>query len=360
VSIYNINVIKTISNLSIYPITSLIDVEIFNFTSMQFRSEVPVKKQESTIGLGDRFVTIGSCFANSIHQKLVQNKFNSLTNPLGIIYDPRSIARVINFALTGNRPDNQTYINTGGQYVNLLAHSDMNGNSLAESEERINNKLIKLQKELKTANWLILTLGTSWVYYQNSTGLQVANCHKIPQKEFVKGLLEFERTKLVYDNLLQFLKEFNPGLKVILTVSPVRHIKDTLALNNLSKAHLFMLCHYLDNTYAHVQYYPAYELLVDDLRDYRFYKSDLIHPTDQAIEYIWDHFTNSYFNSGSLSFLKEWNSIQKDLRHKPFDQNSEKHQKFIKSTIAKLEALSEKVDTNFEIEDLKNQLLPAK
>jgi Ribosomal protein L9, C-terminal domain/GSCFA family len=127
VSIYNINVIKTISNLSIYPITSLIDVEIFNFTSMQFRSEVPVKKQESTIGLGDRFVTIGSCFANSIHQKLVQNKFNSLTNPLGIIYDPRSIARVINFALTGNRPDNQTYINTGGQYVNLLAHSDMNG-----------------------------------------------------------------------------------------------------------------------------------------------------------------------------------------------------------------------------------------
>lgn len=326
---------------------------------MEFRTEVAITKQDTTIKLEDKFVTIGSCFANSIHQKLAQNKFQSLSNPLGIVYDPRSIARVINFALTGNRPDNQTYINTGNEFVNLLAHSDMNGKSLEESKELINIELNTLQNNLKDANWLIITLGTSWVYYQNSTGLQVANCHKIRQKEFEKGLLEFDRTKLVYDNLIQFLKEFNPDLKIIITVSPVRHTKDTLPLNNLSKAHLFMLSHYLQEAYDHVYYYPAYEILIDDLRDYRFYKSDMIHPTDQAIDYIWEHFTNSFFDSDSMVFINEWNSLQKAIQHRPFDPSSENHQKFISATITKLEALK-KIDATQEIEELKIQLLPAK
>lgn len=326
---------------------------------MKFRTQVPISKQDPFIKLGNSFVTIGSCFANSIHQKLEQNKFKSLNNPLGIIYDARSIARVLNFALTGNRPDNQTYINTGNEFVNLLAHSDMNGKSLEESKALIDAQLNNLRNELKEANWLIITLGTSWVYYQNSTGLQVANCHKIPQKEFEKGLLEFDRTKLVYDNLIQFLKEFNPALKVILTVSPVRHTKDTLPLNNLSKSHLFMLSHYLQKAYNQVYYYPAYEILIDDLRDYRFYKSDMIHPTDQAIDYIWEHFTNSFFDADSITFAKEWNGLQKAIEHRPFDSSSEKHQKFIKNTIAKLEALKN-VEVRKEIEDLKKQMLPAK
>ena len=326
---------------------------------MEFRTEVEITKQGSSIELGDKFITIGSCFANSIHQKLVKNKFQSLSNPLGIIYDPRSIARVLNFALTGNRPDKQTYINTGNEFVSLLAHSDMNGKSLEASKELIDSQLNNLQSHLKNANWLVITLGTSWVYYQNSTGLQVANCHKISQKEFEKGLLEFDRTKLVYDNLIQFLKEFNPNLKIIITVSPVRHTKDTLPLNNLSKAHLLMLSHYLQETYSHVYYYPAYEILIDDLRDYRFYKSDMIHPTDQAVDYIWEHFTNSYFDRASILFLKEWNTILKALQHKPFDPFSEKHQKFINATITKLVAFK-KIDVTQEIEELKNQLLPAK
>lgn len=327
---------------------------------MQFRTLVPVQKSNTSIALGDSIITLGSCFAHSIDAKLSEAKFTTLNNPLGIIYDPRSIARVLNFALTGNRPDKQTYINTGNAFVNLLAHSDMNGNTLEDSKELINTQLSNLKLELKKANWLIITLGTSWVYYQNSTGLQVANCHKIPQKEFEKGLLEFDRSKLVYDNLIQFLKAFNPALKIIITVSPVRHTKDTLALNNLSKSHLFLLSHYLDKTYDQVSYYPAYELLVDDLRDYRFYKSDMVHPTDQAVDYIWQHFTDTFFDTQSLSFLKEWNSLQKDIQHKPFDPKSEKHQRFIKNTITKLEALTTKIDAHKEIEELKKQLLPAK
>ncbi len=327
---------------------------------MQFRTQVPIQKQNSQIKLSNKFVAIGSCFANAIHQKLTQNKFNSLTNPLGIVYDPRSIARVVNFALTGNRPDNQTYINTGNEYVNLLTHSDMNGSSLEESKKLIDSQLTTLKSSLKEADWLILTFGTSWVYYQNSTGLQVANCHKIPQNKFEKGLLEFERTKLVYDNLLEFLKEFNPNLKIIITVSPVRHTKDTLALNNLSKSHLFQLCHYLDQTYNNAHYYPAYELLIDDLRDYRFYKSDMIHPTDQAVEYIWEHFTQSFFDVETITFLKEWQALRKAIHHKPFDSNSAKHQAFIKATIIKLQSLNKKINVIKEIEVLEKQLLLVK
>jgi len=327
---------------------------------MQFRTPLPVHKSSTPISLGDSFITIGSCFANSIANKLEQSKFKSLNNPLGILYDPRSIARVFNFALTGNRPDKQTYINTGNEFVNLLAHSDMNGRSLEASKNLIDERLKQVKVNLTNANWLIITFGTSWVYYQNSTGLQVANCHKIPQSEFDKGLLEFDRTKLVYDNLIPFLKEFNPNLKIIVTVSPVRHTKDSLPLNSLSKSHLFMLCHYLDQTYNNVQYYPAYELQVDDLRDYRFYKSDMIHPTDQAVDYIWEHFTQTFFDIEALSFLKDWHALQKAIQHKPFDPGSEKHQKFIKSTITKLKGLTTKVDLTKEIEELKNQLLPAK
>ncbi len=289
--------------------------------------------------------------------KLRTSKFETFNNPLGILYDPRSIARAINFALTGNRPDKQTYVNTGSNYINLLTHSDMNGETKEECEQQIDSQLNTLQEKLKEADWLILTLGTSWVYYQNSTGLQVANCHKLPQKEFKKELLEFERTKLVYDNVIQFLQEFNPNLKIIITVSPVRHTKDTLALNNLSKSHLFLLSHYLDETYEHVSYYPAYELLVDDLRDYRFYKSDMIHPTEQAVEYIWEHFSESYFEAETLKSLEELEQLQKALQHKPFNPDSEKHQKFIASTLSKLELLNSKLNLSSEIEKLKSQLL---
>lgn len=323
---------------------------------MEFRTQIPVNKSSSSIKIGSKIITLGSCFANSMAEKLKSSKFDTFSNPLGILYDPRSIARAINFSLTGNRPDKQTYINTDSGYVNLLTHSDMNADTLQDCEQQIDHKLSELQAKLKEADWLILTLGTSWVYYQNSTGLQVANCHKIPQKEFNKGLLDFDRTKLVYDNLIQFLKEFNPSLHIIITVSPVRHTKDTLPLNNLSKSHLFLLSHYLDNTYENVSYYPAYELLIDDLRDYRFYQSDMVHPTTQAIDYIWQHFSKSYFNDETIKSLELLNQLQKALSHKPFNPNSSEHQKFIKATLSKAESLHNKLNLSSEIEHLASQL----
>ena len=324
---------------------------------MEFRTQIPINTQSKTIELGQQFVTIGSCFANSIDQKLIEHKFQTENNPLGIIYDPISIARVLNYAITGNRPDAQSYFNLDSTFINLMAHSDMNGANLEETKGLINTQLEKLYTSLKNANWLIITLGTSWVYTHKNTGIQVANCHKIPQKEFDKSLLPFDRTKTIFNNLLQLLEEFNPNLNIILTVSPVRHTKDTLPLNTLSKSHLFLLSHYLEQSHKNVTYYPAYELLIDDLRDYRFYKSDMIHPSEQAVDYIWEHFLQTYFNSETQTFFKEWQLILKALNHKPFNSKSTQHQSFIKATIQKLELLKGKIDTNQEIDVLKKQLL---
>lgn len=324
---------------------------------MEFRTTLPIVSQSSKVKLGDSFITLGSCFANSMDQKLKENKFHSINNPLGILYDPASIARVLTYAIDGTSPRQESYYEINDAIVNMETHSDMSGDTLEEVSRTIDQQLKQLSNELKKANWLILTLGTSWVYTHKARNIQVANCHKISQKEFKKSLLTHCETEPAYDELIEKLKEFNPSLQIILTVSPVRHVKDTLPLNNLSKSHLSILSHYLNNAYKHVHYYPSYELILDDLRDYRFYKTDMLHPTDQAIDYVWEHFTNSYFNKEALGFLKEWESIQKALQHKPFNPTSARHQQFIKATIKRLENIKSKVDVEEEIHYLKSQLV---
>lgn len=324
---------------------------------MEFRTSLLPTNQTSSIKLGDSFITIGSCFANSIDQKLRKNKFHSLNNPLGILFDPASIARVLTYAMDGTRPEEKSYYSINNLIVNLEAHSDMNGKTINEVAQSIDSKLSILGNELKKANWLILTFGTSWMYTHKKRELSVANCHKIPQKEFTKSLLPNEVTKQVYDELIEKLQVFNPELQIIVTVSPVRHLKDTLPLNNLSKSHLLILSHHLADKYQQVQYYPSYELVMDDLRDYRFYKSDMLHPTDQTIDYVWEHFTQNYFTKKALDFLKEWNSIRKALQHRPFNPDSQQHQKFVKSTLDRLKKINSIIDVKAEIAEVQSQLI---
>ncbi|MCB0496478.1 MAG: GSCFA domain-containing protein [Cyclobacteriaceae bacterium] len=324
---------------------------------MDFRTVLSPSSSKIQVNLGDSFVTIGSCFANSIDQNLKENKFSSLNNPVGILFDPASIARVLMYALDGSRPTENSYCSINEAVVNLETHSDTNGKTKEEVEGIIDGQLSQLSKALRNTKWLIITFGTSWIYTHISRKLQVANCHKIPQKEFEKSLLTHQSTEPLYDDLIKKLRKFNPELQIIVTVSPVRHVKDTLPLNNLSKSHLLILSHYLNSTYNHVHYYPSYELVLDDLRDYRFYKTDMLHPTEQAIDYVWDHFTQSYFSKEALNFLDQWEAIKKALQHKPFDPFSQSHQRFVKSTIELLKKISPKVDTKEELEALTRQLI---
>ena len=324
---------------------------------MEFRTSLSTTQQSPSVQLGDCFITLGSCFANSMNQKLKESKFHSVNNPLGILYDPDSIARILTYAIDGTRPKAESFYAINNLVVNLETHSDMSKTSIDGVAEIINQQLNLLASELKKANWLILTLGTSWVYRHTSRNLQVANCHKIPQKEFEKSLRAHYETEPIYDALIEKLNRFNPNLQIITTVSPVRHVNDTLPLNNLSKSHLIILCHYLADKYQQVAYYPSYELIMDDLRDYRFYKTDMLHPNNQALGYVWEHFTKSFFTKEARDFLKEWDSIRKALEHKPFNPSSPNHQQFIKMTIERLKKIKPLVKVEKELTFLQSQLL---
>jgi hypothetical protein len=209
---------------------------------------------------------------------------------------------------------------------------------------------------LRQADLMILTFGTAVGYIHRQSGQLVANCHKIPQGAFDKTLLSLTDMQEAFASLQARLQVFNPSLRLLLTLSPVRHLKETLEGNSVSKALLRVLCHQLQQQYPAVDYFPAYELLLDDLRDYRFYKADLIHPTEIAETYIWDKFQAAYFDAAFQQFTGEWDKIRQALAHRPFQPESAAHQQFLHHTLRKLQQLHHQVDCRAEIEQVKNQL----
>jgi hypothetical protein len=209
---------------------------------------------------------------------------------------------------------------------------------------------------VQKADWLIITYGTAWVYELLETKEVVANCHKMPQTLFAKSLMTQKKVLDSFETMYGLLKSFNPNIKIIVTVSPVRHLKDTLELNSVSKSVLRVACHTLTEQYHDVLYFPSYEIMMDDLRDYRFYKSDMIHPTKDAEEYIWEKFVERFFDDSLKSFLKKWGEIRTALAHKPFHPTSSSHQKFLHQTLKKLLELKALVNVDQEVAMLEEQL----
>jgi hypothetical protein len=210
--------------------------------------------------------------------------------------------------------------------------------------------------QLAGAEWLMITYGTAWVYERKETGEVVANCHKMPNTLFTKSLLSQQAIADSFDAVYKELKKFNPAIKIILTLSPVRHVKDTLELNSVSKSVVRAACHVISGSFADVSYFPAYEIMMDDLRDYRFYKADMIHPTDVAEEYIWEKFSEKYFSVELKLFLSQWKEIQQAINHRPFHPTSVAHQSFLKETLKRLESLKEMVDVEDELTLIKSRL----
>jgi hypothetical protein len=194
----------------------------------------------------------------------------------------------------------------------------------------------------------MITYGTAWVYQRQDTGEIVSNCHKMPAAAFAKSLLTQKQILASFDAFYRHLKAMNPVIKLVLTVSPVRHLKDTLALNSVSKSLLRLCCHTITEQYPGVDYFPAYEIMMDDLRDYRFYKSDMIHPSADAEDYIWERFLECYASASLREFIAKWQVIQSALKHKPFHPGSSGHQIFLQQTVQQLEALSHLVDVEKE------------
>jgi hypothetical protein len=326
---------------------------------MKFRTPLAPINGEKKIDLSQPVLTMGSCFSESIGAKLNENKFDALVNPFGTIFDPLSITRLLTYSLQNTRPDTDAIVLSEGVYKSLELHSSFTGLSRDELELQIRARLSITHEFLGAARWLILTFGTAYVYKSKKTSAYIANCQKMPAIDFTKELMSVEYLKNDFIEFLRKLNDFNPSLNIILTVSPVRHLKDGIAQNTLSKSLLRVFCHELESNNESIHYYPSYELMMDDLRDYRFYEQDMIHPSKQAIDYIWNHFNASFMNEDTLAYLEKWEKIMRALSHKAFNPATKEHQQFLIKTLRDLEAIKARVDVYKEISIIKEQILDA-
>jgi hypothetical protein len=321
-----------------------------------FRTPIPAGVSSHTLTLADPVMTIGSCFADCMGQRLADTRVPVLANPFGTLYNPHSIHKALDYAVDDSPPPPDTYLQSRDVYLNYDFHSglsDLNGPAL---QNRIQHTVHIAHQFLREASLLVITYGTAWVYTRNDTREVVANCHKQPAAQFTKSLLTPDAMVRSFEPLYRSLMHLNPSLRIVLTVSPVRHIKDTLELNSVSKSMLRVACHLLQEGYEQVAYFPAYEMMLDDLRDYRFYAADMIHPTPEAEDYIWQHFTDQYFSPELKAFAQRWKTIRQALAHKPFHPTSQAHQEFLRETLKKLEDLRSSADVEAEISLVRSQL----
>lgn len=321
-----------------------------------FRTELTPQPSQHSITNHHKLLTVGSCFADNIGEKLKANKFPVLINPFGTTYNPLSIHKLLLKAIYNEPPDNHTFLTHEGIHLNYDYHSRFSSLPRQELEASLQEVIGHSHHFIKTVRYVMITYGTAWAYERVDTGEVVANCHKLPSRFFKKFLITQKRILESFHEMHTAMQAFNPEVRFIISVSPVRHLKDTLELNSVSKAVLRLTCHTLAERYQNVDYFPAYELLMDDLRDYRFYDSDLLHPSAGAVDYIWKKFSDCYFNSSTRLLLEQWNQVARAIAHKPFHQQSASHQNFIKATLLTLEELKTKINVDEEIALLRLQL----
>jgi hypothetical protein len=307
---------------------------------MHFRTEIPISKNSNTLDYNARVVSLGSCFVENMADKFQYFQFRNTTNPFGIIFNPVSIDKIIEKVVSTTLFTENDIFFLNERWHCFDVHSDLSNESKEELLKSLNSILKATKTHLETASHIIITYGTSWVY-KNVESLEiVANCHKVPQKQFTKQLLSIEVIKKSIENTIKLIASVNPKANFIFTVSPVRHIKDGFVENQVSKAHLIAaLYETFDFRLSTVTYFPSYEIMMDELRDYRFYGEDMLHPSQVAIDYIWQRFKETTISETAYSTMEEVQNIQKSLSHKPFNPNSESHLKFeekLKTKITKL------------------------
>ncbi|MCJ8165294.1 GSCFA domain-containing protein [Pontibacter sp. E15-1] len=324
-----------------------------------FRTEVQVAPADFQLALHDKVLTIGSCFAEVMGTRLRQNKADVLVNPFGTIFNPLSVCLLLQAAAGSPHDFASHLVQHQGIWYAYDLHSSLSSPSRDELLQQIADRLHHTRLYLQEAKLLVITLGTAVAYKLQEGGKVVANCHKLPASNFTRVLLHTDEMRQAFAQTQALLRRINPELNILLTVSPVRHIKETLATNSVSKATLRVLCHEAEQQHAHVHYFPAFEIMLDDLRDYRFYKPDMLHPTEVAEEYIWQKFVAAYYTPDFQAFQEVWQKMKRAVAHRPFHPASEAHQAFLRSTLQQLSRLREqyKIETAEEEQLLRDQLL---
>ncbi|MGR7812269.1 GSCFA domain-containing protein [Lacinutrix undariae] len=301
---------------------------------MKLQTQIPLKiVADSPIDYHSKIALFGSCFVENIGEKLNYYKFQNLQNPFGILFHPLAIEELLTNTANQKVYSDDDVFFKNEQWHCYQAHSKLSATSKTELIDSLNTQVQLLNLYLKTATHVVITLGTAWVYKHKVSHAIVANCHKVLQKEFDKELLSVDRISQSLQNSIAVITQFNPNAKVIFTVSPVRHIKDGFIENSQSKSHLITAIHKVLKVKKsqNSHYFPSYEIMLDELRDYRFYKADMLHPNEVAVSYIWEKFTSVWLAKETLKTLETVENIQKGLLHRPFNSNSEAHQKFLKN-----------------------------
>ena len=313
---------------------------------MQFRTQIPLSKSNNPIDYNSKVLSFGSCFAENMANKFDYFKFQNETNPFGIIFNPVSIEKVIERTVTEKWFTEKDVFFYNERWHSFEVHSDLSNSDRQELLETLNKAISETNKHLKEATHIIITYGTSWIYRNLESDEIVANCHKVPQKQFSKELLSAETIQKSIQNTIDLIQTINPNVNFIFTISPVRHIKDGFAENQLSKSHLFTALHQVLKIYSSQftihNYFTSYEIMMDELRDYRFYTEDMLHPNQVAVDYIWYKFSENYISEESISLMQEVDEIQKSLRHRSFNPESEQHQKFLAKLQQKIKSLGER------------------
>jgi len=296
---------------------------------MQFRTQIPIPKSKYPINYTSKIVSIGSCFAVNMAAKLDYFKFQNSCNPFGILFHPLAIEKLIDFAVSEKQFTESDIFFHNERWHCFDTHSDLSNPNKEELIASLNSIIQNTREDLNQASHLIITYGTAWVYKNIESDSIVANCHKVPQKQFNKELLSVEEVKKSITNTIKLIHTVSPNCNTIFTVSPVRHIKDGFVENQVSKANLISALY----TVLHVSpleavYFPSFEIMMDELRDYRFYAQDMLHPNTVAIDYIWEQFKQTTISESIFATMDEVVNIQKSLSHKPFNPNSESHIKF--------------------------------
>lgn len=309
---------------------------------MNFRTPIPISKSNRLIDYNSNIVSLGSCFAVNMAEKLDYFKFQNTCNPFGILFHPLAIEKFIDFAVSKKQfTENDIFFHNELWHC-FDAHSDLSNPDREELLVSLNAVVQSAKIAIEQASHVIITYGTSWVYKNIESNEVVANCHKVPQKQFEKSILSIETIQKSIRNTINLIQKVNSKCCVIFTVSPVRHIKDGFVENQWSKANLISSIHQVIQT-EHLKlntgYFPSYEIMMDELRDYRFYSEDMLHPNQVAIDYIWKRFKETTISDGVFTTMEEIENIQKSLMHRPFNPQSESHLKFVSKLNQKITKL---------------------
>lgn len=311
---------------------------------MKFRTEVPLAQSAKKIGIEDHIFSIGSCFATEISALLERGQLQTLSNPFGTVFNPFSINNAIKRLHDSAFYTAEELISYDDLYISLDHHTRFDTGYIHQTLDRINTEIVDGNQFLQKTNWVIITYGTSFIYEFLPKKQRVANCHKIPQKFFEKRLLTHQDLLFSMEETVLNIQDIAPeDVQILFTVSPVRHTKDGFAENQLSKSKLFAALHEVVSNFSNCHYLPVYEIMMDDLRDYRFYKEDLIHPNSQAVQYIFEKWAEAYFEVETKAFIQENYKISQALAHRTENTKDPKYIAFRENLAERISVQQKKV-----------------